>query len=366
MTEFIKKEPVFFAAFALAIVTSFIHVPQPDILYSIDFRVLAILFCLMTVTSGLDEEGVLYAAASALIFKAKKWRQVYIVLVLMCFFSSMIVTNDVSLITFVPVAIKTAYMSGQEKRIIKVVVMQTIAANLGSMLTPIGNPQNLYLYSFSGLTVWQFMYKIMPLWCGAIVLILLTVFTEKNECIYERAKGDFKKLKKSRIILYLVLFAVSVLCVMRFIHYGVAFAAVFLVVYIKNKRLFIKTDYTIIITFIFFFIFVYNIKSMDNVSSFFEDTIKNHEFLWGFILSQIVSNVPAAVLLSGFTENYVSLTAGVNIGGLGTIIASMASLISYKLYSSVQNADIKRFLISFTLWNLVFIILLMPFGVLYI
>jgi Na+/H+ antiporter NhaD/arsenite permease-like protein len=366
MTGFIKKEPVLSAAFVLAIITCFLHVPQADVLQSIDFRVLAILFCLMTVTSGLDEEGILSAAASVLLSKTEKWRQVYIVLVFLCFFSSMIVTNDVSLITFVPVAIKTTYMAGQEKRLIKVIIMQTIAANLGSMLTPIGNPQNLYLYSLSGLTAAEFMLKILPVWCGAFILILLTAFTEKNEYIGKREHMVLKKFKKDRVILYFVLFAISLLCVMRVIHYSVAFAIVAVSVFVKNKKLFIKTDYTLIITFIFFFIFIYNIKSTESVRSFFESTIKNNEFVWGLALSQIISNVPAAVLLSGFTKNYIPLMAGVNIGGLGTLIASMASLISYKLYLATKNADIKAFMISFTLWNVVSIMFLLPFSVLYV
>ena len=174
MIQFLKKEPVLSAAAVLAIITSFIIPPSIATVESIDFRVLSILFCLMTVTSGLDEEGVLTKAASILLSKAKTWRSVYVTLVLLCFFSSMLVTNDVALIAFVPFAIKTIQMLGREHSLIKVVVMQTIAANLGSMLTPIGNPQNLYLYSLAGVSTFEFIKYMFVMWLGSFLFIIIS------------------------------------------------------------------------------------------------------------------------------------------------------------------------------------------------
>ena len=361
MIRFIKKEPVLSAAAVLAVITSFIIFPSKETLLSVDFRVLSILFCLMTITSGLDEEGVLTKAASFLLAKANGWRSVYLALVLLCFFSSMIVTNDVALIAFVPFAIKTIHMTGRNKSLIKVIVMQTIAANLGSMLTPIGNPQNLYLYSLAGVSTFEFIKDMSVMWVGSLIFILASAFTEKNEKMQEYDHEPFARMRKRNVTLYAVLFVVSILSVMHVFHYAVSFAIVCVAILIKNRRLFRKTDYSLLLTFIFFFVFIHNIKSMDYVRSFLEGIIAGNEFVAGFVLSQVISNVPAAILISGFTDKYMLLAAAVNLGGLGTLIASMASLISYKFYSCTVNANLKKFMIVFTKWNVIFVVLLIPF-----
>jgi len=363
MIQFLKKEPVLSAAAVLAVITSFIIHPSAETIESIDFRVLSILFCLMTITTGLDEEGVLTKAASVLLSKANGWRSVYLALVLLCFFSSMIVTNDVALIAFVPFAIKTIHMTGRQKSLIKVIVMQTIAANLGSMLTPIGNPQNLYLYSLAGISTFTFVKKMSVMWIGSLVFILLSSLTEKNEKMQNYEHKHHARMKKRNVTLYAVLFVLSILSVMHVFHFGVSFAIVCAAILLRNRRLFRKTDYSLLLTFIFFFVFIHNIKSMEYVRGILESIISGNEFIAGFALSQVISNVPAAILISGFTDKYMLLSAAVNLGGLGTIIASMASLISYKFYSCTVNADVKKFMVMFTKWNLIFIVLLIPFAV---
>lgn len=360
MREFIKKEPVLFIAGFLAIITSFINVPDMGVFDAIDYRVLVILFCLMTITKGLEKEGVLEKMALWLLGKVKDSRSLNIVLVMLCFFSAMIVTNDVALITFVPFAIKILPMAGQRKSIIKVIVLQTIAANMGSILIPIGNPQNLYLYSLSGISAARFAFDMSVMWICSLIIILAIIFIEKNSKTEKLVYDDNIVLNKTKAGIYAALFLFTVLSVMHIINFVTAFIVVVIVIAITDRNLFFKTDYCLLATFVCFFIFIYNIKTFHFVNSFFEANIAGKELICGFVLSQVISNVPAAILLSGFTENVIDLAAGVNLGGLGTLIASMASLISYKLYGQGKNADIKRFMVVFTKYNLIFIVLLLP------
>jgi len=199
------------------------------------------------------------------------------------------------------------------------------------------------------------------MWLGSLVFILLSAFTEKNDETKEYEHEHHARMRKRNVTLYAALFVVSILSVMHVFHFAVSFAIVCITVFIRNRRLFRKTDYSLLLTFIFFFVFIHNIKSMEYVRHFLEGIITGNEFVAGFALSQIISNVPAAILISGFTDKFMVLAAAVNLGGLGTIIASMASLISYKFYSCTANADVKKFMVMFTKWNVIFIVLLVPF-----
>lgn len=264
----------------------------------------------------------------------------------------MLITNDVSLLTFVPLAILLLQKVGQRKLMIPVLVLQTAAANLGSMLTPMGNPQNLYLHSLAGMSTGAFLKVMAPVTGLSLLLLLAAVFllihpqkiqppAEEGAC---RGAG-----------LWLFLFGLCLLSVLRVVPCGVTLWIVLTAAALTNPKLLRQVDYSLLLTFVFFFVFIGNLKQLPAVSQLVSHWISGRELLAGILLSQVVSNVPAAMLLSGFTKNYRALLLGVNLGGLGTLIASMASLISYKLYIRTETARPASYLGAFTALNVVFL-----------
>lgn len=356
--EFIKKETVFCAAAVLAVLTMFFVPPSYQYVQYIDFRVLALLFCLMLVVAGFRSVGVFERMIQQLLPHMRNLRQLVFMLVLVCFFSSMWITNDVALITFVPFAILVLEAAGHREKLIFVITMQTIAANLGSMCTPIGNPQNLYLYSLAEMSMIEFLKLMLPLTVVSLLLLVVAVFMVKPEkIVYEKAEKESGRFGW-RIWGYAVLFVLCLLTVLRVIDYRLMLVFVVVAICFLNRRLYRNVDYMLLITFVAFFIFVGNIKNMDSVKLFLESCVAGREVVVAVLASQVISNVPAAVLLSGVTENVQALLIGTNIGGLGTLIASMASLISYKLYIGTPNSRKGRYILEFTLYNLIFLILL--------
>ena len=360
--SFVKNEVVLLAAFVLAAVSVF-FVP-PDAAYAgyIDWRTLAILFCLMVIMAGLQRLDVFRQVGEALIRRARSARALAMVLMLLCYLFSMFITNDVALLTFVPFTIVVLRMAGQEKQLIPVIVLETIAANLGSMLTPIGNPQNLYLYSLSGLTLPAFIQLMLPYGLAALALlcVLCVILNPRTPAALDM-QGDYARTapEKRRLGMYIALFAVSLLTVARVLAWPIAFGVVLLAVLAFDRRTLMRADYSLLLTFIFLFIFIGNMKRIPAVSDLLGGLVTSHEVLCGVLASQVISNVPAAVLLSGFTENIAGLLVGTNLGGLGTLIASMASLISFKQYGYVADADRKRYILVFTALNLLMLAVLL-------
>lgn len=367
---FIKKEAVLTISGTAAIITMFIVPPTGAYITYIDFRVLALLFCLMAAVAGFNETGVFLKLSYILLKKVIGIRSLSLVLVLLCFLSSMWITNDVALITFVPFAIMILNIAGQSKHIIKVVVLQTIAANLGSMLTPVGNPQNLRLYTYYNIPIAEFFMITLPFTVFSLILILIAVmmikrktltFNIHTETVIKNPAG-----KPARILMYGLLFLLSLACVIRLIDYKITFLVVFALILIFDRKLLKKVDYTLLLTFVFFFIFVGNIGSISTVKDYFNELLTGREFVVSIAASQIISNVPAAVLLSAFTSNYKTLILGTDIGGLGTLVASLASLISYKLYCKTDNAKPGKYLGVFTLYNIIFLLALCLFYIIII
>mgnify|MGYP000350559318 CR=1 FL=1 len=362
---FIKKEAVLTISGIAAIITMFFVHPSREYLSYIDFRVLALLFCLMAAVAGFNEGGVFLKLSYILLKKVHSLRSLCLVLVMLCFLTSMWITNDVALITFVPFAIMILNISGQSKHTIKVVVLQTVAANLGSMLTPVGNPQNLSLYTYYNLSISEFIMITLPFTIFSLFLLVIAVMIGKNESLdYDISNGsDSNKStnKPIKVLMYALLFLLCLACVMRLIDYRITFLIVLACILIFDRKIITKVDYTLLLTFVFFFIFVGNIGSIPVVKDFFNELLAGKEFAISIAASQIISNVPAAVLLSAFTDNYKALILGVNIGGLGTLVASLASLISYKLYVKTENARSGKYLGIFTLYNLIFLAVLCIF-----
>lgn len=358
--EFCKKETVFVVAIVLAVISAFLVPPSKAYIAYIDFRVLALLFCLMLIVAGVKEQGIFRRLGECLITKVKDVRHLELVLSGLCFFSGMLITNDVALITFVPFALEILISAGLEKKIVKVVVMQTIAANLGSMLTPIGNPQNLYLYSLTGMGLMEFIVFMLPLTLLSLVLLVVVILAGKGGAIEAKAQKSRQAVEKKKLLLYAVLFIVCMGTVIRVIPWQVSLLTVCASGLIAFRNLFAKADYCLLGTFLGFFIFVGNMQNVPAVSNLLQKLLKGKELIVSVVASQVISNVPAAMLLSGFTEDYKSLIYGVDIGGLGTLIASLASLISYKYFCAVPGGNKGKYLKEFTLWNLLFLAVLLP------
>ena len=363
-----KTEIVLSIAVLLAVVSAFVIHPDKEYINYIDFRTLAILFCLMAVMAGLQKIGLFRYVAEKLLGKVNHIRGLTFILIMLCFFSSMLITNDVALITFVPftfIVLNMIMGEESEKFIVPVVVMQTIAANLGSMLTPIGNPQNLYLYGKTTMNFASFMFFMLPY--TVIAFALLAVW-----CLLFRYKGE-KKIElnieqntgvaqyKKQLIVYGVLFVLCILTVAHVISYMLTLGIVLLVVFVLDRRVLKEVDYALLLTFIGFFIFIGNMGRVPAFNAFIQNIIDGNEVLTSVVASQFMSNVPAALLLSGFTERYELLIIGTNLGGLGTLIASMASLISFK-YIGKEYGHLKgRYMLYFTISNLLFLIILFMF-----
>ncbi len=352
----IKKESVMLISLLLAVISMFFISPSADYLNYIDFRTLALLFCLMTVMTGFNRIGLFKILAESLLEKIRTVRGLVLILMLLCFFSSMIITNDVVLITFVPFTITVLKLAGQKKKLILTVSLETAAANLGSMLTPIGNPQNLYLYSAYDMKITDFFSAILPYAVLSLVILLIIAFLSGKAEIKLGNYGERLFINSKLMILYLVLFGVSLLGVFRILDFRVLLIVTVISILLFDIKSIVKVDYSLLLTFVFLFIFIGNLGRMPGINEWLSSIVKENEVIIGILTSQVFSNVPAAILLSEFTQNAQSLLIGVNLGGLGTLIASMASLISFKY---IQKEDIKKseYIFMFTVINIVLLTL---------
>lgn len=372
--ELFQKETVCCIAFLLAVISMCFVVPSKNYISYIDFRVLALLFCLMAVVRGFSSIGVFTRLGTMLLTHVHSLRMLSALFIFLCFFFSMLITNDVALITFVPFTILVLSMAEQKKFLIPVIVLETIAANLGSMLTPLGNPQNLYLYTISGLSIGAFVRIMLPYsFVSAILLLIFILFLPKDTVSTATAANtanstntvtasnitceSVKVCKNPRILFafYLILFLLCLLTVLHILPYQILFFLVLTGFLLLDYRVLKDVDYFLLLTFLCFFIFIGNMKQISLVHELISKLLVHHEVLMGIGASQIISNVPAAILLSGFTDDYSALLIGVNLGGLGTLIASLASLISFKFYTNSEGSDTKRFLGIFTLYNVIFL-----------
>lgn len=354
----IKNDTVLIIAFVLAIISSFFVKPSWDYLNYIDFTTLALLFCLMLIVNGLQSIKLFEQVAIYFLKKMKTTRQLDILLVGLCFFFSMFITNDVALITFVPLAIIVLKMLKMENRIVHVVVLQTIAANLGSMCTPIGNPQNLFLYTYFKMSLGDFLIAIIPFVLISFGLIAIHIVKKQDEKIKTPTLHQKDDTNIVYLWIYLIMFGLCLLSVLHLISIFYLLPIICLGCFYLDKKTLIRVDYNLLLTFVGFFIFIGNLKNIDIISQFLSQLVANNETAVSVICSQIFSNVPATILLSGFTKNVHDLLIGVNIGGLGTLIASMASLISYKYIARMYPEHKKEYFKMFTKYNIIYLIIL--------
>ena len=360
IVDFLKKEVVLVIATVLAIASAFAVPPSATYMEYIDWHVLELLFCLMTVMAGLQKCGLFDRLGEALLKRTKKVWQLCLVLIMLCFFLSMAITNDVALITFVPFAIVALQKSKQERLLIPVVVLQTIAANLGSMLTPIGNPQNLYLYNLSEMSLGEFILCMLPNTLVSFALIVISLlFVKGKEEAVVLSHSEATEVDMKQTIVYGLLFMFSLLVVAKVLACEIALAVILVVVFFMDRNVLKEVDYCLLLTFISFFIFTGNLGNISVIHESLQMLVEGRELLVGVVASQAISNVPAALLLSGFTGDYRALLAGVNIGGLGTLIASMASLISYKILANQYNEKKGSYFKWFSVANVAFLAVLM-------
>lgn len=348
--NFIKKEIVLILSVSLAIITSFISSPK---LSYIDFKVLILLFNLMVVVAAFKKLKVLDSIAISLLRKCSTYTSISFSLVFITFLASMLVTNDVALITFVPLSIVVAKKS--DINVLKIVILQTLAANLGSSFTPMGNPQNLFIYSFYNLDPSDF-FKITAPLVILSVLFLSVIILKSKKINLDLHLEDVEIKNKKDVIFFSILFAIILLSVFHIVDYRLAFSITLLTVLILNKKLLTQIDYSLLIT------FIGNISTMDSIRSFMMGILNSPQstFITSILSSQVISNVPATMLLSGFTSNFKELLLGVNIGGMGTLIASLASVISYKIYTNEFKDDSSTYLKHFTFYNVLGLIVTIP------
>ena len=351
--EFIAKETVLVVAALCAIATMFLVPPDLEYLHYIDFRVLCLLLCLMAVVAGLKAIGTFNWLTYQLLKRVHSGRILGIAMVLLPFFCSMVVTNDVALIIFIPFTLMLLSSLGCSNRIIPVTVLQTVAANLGSMATPVGNPQNLYLYAFYNIGISDFFSVTLPLTIVSLAILTVAAITLLPKQMPERKMETAAISSGRELLIYFALFALCLLTVFRVIPYPATTAITVIVLLIVNRKLLKEIDYMLLLTFVCFFTVSENLGRIDAVRSSLQQFLQWNPLLAAVGTSQVISNVPAAIVLSGFTDQWQALLAGVNIGGLGTPIASLASLITLKFYMNWPGGKIAKFMGYFMVANLI-------------
>lgn len=359
---FFKKETILCISGALAVLSACIIPPDAGYLAYCDIRVLALLFCLMAVMGGFQQIGVFDRMANLLLSRVRRMRQLAVTLVMLCFFSAMFVTNDVALITFVPFTILLLERAGLQEKLIPLIVLQTIAANLGSMLTPVGNPQNLFLYTVSGMDMGEFFSITIPYVVVSYFLLYVFCYLQGKRPLQpeqQAPKKAWTSAKKNTLLALSGLFLLCLLAVFRILPYPIVLAVILVWFLFFQKGILKNLDYLLLLTFVCFFVLIGNLGRIPLIRETLQQLLLGREVLVSFCSSQIISNVPAAVLLSEFTDRYDLLIAGVNIGGLGTLIASMASLISYKYFAQIPHAKKGQYLLYFTGMNVLFAAILL-------
>lgn len=362
ITGFLKKELMLTVSLAVAVISLFITKPSIELLRSIDWHTLVTLFMMLTVLEGFKKENI-FRPLLKFAEKITSMAGISFFLIFGVFFSSMFVTNDVSLIIFVPLTIILFRAGGKEKYILPVISMENIAAIRGSLLMPFGSPQNLFLFGRSGVSVSSFVLHMLPLWVSSAALLSAFILILFRKDIHERIAWEgncaepWTPERKKQRIAYICLFIMILLTIVTRTPYWLAVAGVVLaVVLIFDRSVLVKTDYVLLVTFFCFFVFSSQIAGNASISGFLTDAVGGHEYFWGIALSQVISNVPASIVLYPFTKNLSALLYGVDTAGLCSIIGSLASVINYRIYVREYPKNGMKFMKVFTLISWAFFI----------
>jgi Na+/H+ antiporter NhaD/arsenite permease-like protein len=360
VVRFVKKNTVMVIAFFAALITVFFVPPDEAYLGYFDFKTLTCLFCVLAVVCALKNIRFFYALARKVVQTFGNIRMCVLALVYITFLGSMLIANDMALLTFLPLGFFVLSSTHREKHMAFTFIMQNIAANLGGMLTPFGNPQNLYLYTKYEIPNLEFMKIMAPpfLFSVALITVCCFLFIKPEPLKLDDAKI---RLPAGKTALYLVLFALAIAIVFRGIPYWIGLVVIPSVLLFADRKALAAVDYPLLMTFVFFFIFAGNMGRIDAVRAFFSGLLEKSTLLVSVISCQVISNVPTAVLLSQFTNNYAELLIGVNIGGVGTLIASLASLITFREYVKNNPGKTMNYVAKYSLFNFGFLILLVGF-----
>ena len=357
VSSFLKKNFVFCIAALLAVVTCFIVPPDAQYLGYFDVKTLVCLFLTLAVVCALRNIKFFTILARKLVLITGNLRGLFLMLIVITFLGSMLIANDMALITFLPLGYFALTSIKQEKYMAYLFILQNISANLGGMLTPFGNPQNLYLYSYFNIPTDEFCLIMLPPFLLAISMLAIACLFVKNEKLVITEEFP-EKLHKKKTVLYLVLFAASLLIVFRILPYIIGLLIIPVILFIVDRDSLKMVDYPLLGTFFFFFIFAGNLSRMDAVNDFVSMLLSKDALLTSVVSCQAISNVPSAILLSRFTSNYHSLLLGVNIGGTGTLIASLASLITFSEFKILYPEKTKSYFWLFTLINVIFLVVM--------
>ena len=357
MGKFIKKNAVLCVAIVAAAVTSFIIPPDKAYLDYFDLKTLTCLFCVLAVVCALKNISFFTVLAEKIVALFKNTRASILALVYITFLGSMLIANDMALLTFLPLGYFVLSSTGKTKYMAFTFIMQNIAANLGGMLTPFGNPQNLYLYTKFNIPTGEFVATMLPPFLISVTLITLScLFFVKKEPLEIESKKI--TLPKWRTVIYALLFTLSIVIVFRIIPFVVGLIVIPVALFFMDRKALKDVDYCLLFTFVAFFIFAGNMSRITFVQDLFEGLLNKSTLLVSICSCQVISNVPSAILLSQFTGNYTELLLGVNIGGVGTLISSLASLITFREYSKHNPDKVKRYILQFSAFNFAFLFLL--------
>lgn len=358
--DFLKRNTVMTVAFVAATITAFLVPPDSEYLSYFDFKTLSCLFCVLAVVCALKNINFFYMLAKSTVRLFKNLRSVVLALVYITFIGSMLIANDMALLTFLPLGYFVLTSTGKEKYMAFTFIMQNIAANLGGMLTPFGNPQNLYLYSKFDIPNKEFTLIMLPPFLLSVALITLCcVVGVKKEPL--SLDNESISLNPKKTALYIILFILSVLIVFKGVPYGIGLIVIPAVLFFADRQALCNVDYPLLLTFVFFFVFSGNMARIDAVSTFFSKLLEKNTLLVSVLSCQVISNVPSAILLSQFTSDYAPLLVGVNIGGVGTLISSLASLITFREYTKHNIGKTKYYMVLFSAFNFAFLIVLTAF-----
>jgi len=358
--RFVKSNAVMCIALMAAVVTSVIVPVDREYLGYIDLKTISCLYSVLAVVCALKNIRFFYTLAQKIVELFKNIRLCVLALVYITFIGSMLIANDMALLTFLPLGYFVLSSTCKQKYMAFTFIMQNIAANLGGMLTPFGNPQNLYLYTKFNIPNGEFMSIMAPPFIVSIILITLCciVFVKPEPL---EIKGETVKLPIGKTVLYLALFVLSIAIVFRTIPYYIGVIAITAVLLFADKSALKKVDYPLLLTFVFFFIFAGNMARINTVQNVFSHFLEKDTMLFSVASCQVISNVPSAILLSQFTGNYADLLVGVNIGGAGTLIASLASLITFREYTKHNPDGTFGYIKKFTAFNFGILLILIAF-----
>lgn len=360
LSAFVRKNVVMVVALCAAVITSFIIPVDSEYIGYFDFKTLACLFSVLAVVCALKNINFFYMLARKVVKRFKTVRWSIIALVYITFIGSMLIANDMALLTFLPLGFFVLSTTGQQKYMAFTFIMQNIAANLGGMLTPFGNPQNLYLYTKYEIPNLEFMQIMAPPFVLSITLLTLCciIFTKQEPLTIS---DEPMRLSKWRTAVYLLLFALAIIIVFRWIPYWVGLIVIVAALLVLDAKALKMVDYPLLLTFVFFFIFAGNMARIDVVRNFFCALLEKNTLVFSVLSCQCISNVPSAILLSQFTSNYQDLLVGVNIGGVGTLISSLASLITFREYVKNNPGRTGYYIKQFSIFNFSFLLILVVF-----